>query len=378
MRLSTMRQVRLPNQSVHILRDVLRDARLDTTAPFRAAGIPAELADRPDATVSGLEELTFQLAFVEQTERRPDLWLRAGWHHGPLTLGLLGLALLAAPTLQDLVEVASNWSDYTYSLADYRPVLRAGTVVGLERSGENVPPELREFAVYRDLGSAARILHDIWAGGVPPTRIELPRCLPWTDGWNRIAAAVEIGSDSVRWTWPEDVARRPLPNGNRLLYEFCRLQYRQLQDRLETPEALVDRLLDLMGTRGARLPLADAARELHLSSRTLERRLNDRGLRYRDLRQGTHLAEAKRLLGSSSMSVSEIAHRLGYADVSSFTYAFKLRTGLTPSAWRRAGAAARVPARRASRAASPPRVTAPGERGEREAAQSTSGTFSPS
>lgn len=357
-----MRQVRLPNQSVHILRNILRDARLDTDAPFQAAGIPADLADRPGATVSGFEELAFQLAFVKETEDRPDLWLRAGWHHGPLTLGLLGLALLAAPTLEDLAEVACTWSDYTYTLAEYRPVLQAGTVVGLEMCGESVPRELREFAVYRDLGSAARVLHDIWHGGMPPTRIELPRCLPWTDGWNGIAAAVETGSHAVRWVWPEEAARRPLPNGNRLLYESCRLRYRRVQDGLANPAPLVDRLLDLMETAGVPLPLATAAKDLHMSSRTLERRLNDQGLRYRDLRQRTHIAEAKRLLTSSSMSVSEIAHRLGYADVSSFTYAFKARTGFAPSTWRQTGATTPVRAHESSRAPSSSRVPALNDR----------------
>lgn len=336
MRLSTLRQVRLPNQSVHILRDVLRDAGLDPDAPFAAARIPTEVADRPEATVSGSEELAFQWAFVEETADRPDLWLRAGWRYAPLTLGLLGIAVLAAPTLGEWATLGRRWADYTYSLADYRPIVRGDAVVGFEMSRAAAGTPLWEFSVYRVLGSTARVLHEIWRDQVPPTRVELPRRLPWAPGFRSIGSVVETGADSVRWIWPEDAARRPSPSANRLLYELCLEQHRRLQAELVSPAPLVSRLLDTIAAPGAPpLHLSEAARELHMSTRTLERRLEDEGLHYRDLQQAARTKEAKRLLLTTPMTVSEIAHRLGYADLSSFSYAFKLRTGLAPTAWRR-------------------------------------------
>ena len=47
------------------------------------------------------------------------------------------------------------------------------------------------------------------------------------------------------------------------------------------------------------------------------------------------VAEAKRLLSRTSLSLSEIASRCGYCHASFFIRSFKKATGLTPNAWRK-------------------------------------------
>ncbi|WPB82848.1 AraC family transcriptional regulator [Archangium violaceum] len=55
---------------------------------------------------------------------------------------------------------------------------------------------------------------------------------------------------------------------------------------------------------------------------------------------GIRLARARALLLSSDEAVSQIAHRAGYEDPSTFTALFKQHHGQTPSAYRKSSAGA--------------------------------------
>jgi AraC-like DNA-binding protein len=77
------------------------------------------------------------------------------------------------------------------------------------------------------------------------------------------------------------------------------------------------------------------ARELHLSSRTLQRRLNDAGSSHCEVVQASRFEQACELLANSTLGVSEIATKLGYADPSSFSRFFLRMSGTSPRAYRR-------------------------------------------
>ena len=84
---------------------------------------------------------------------------------------------------------------------------------------------------------------------------------------------------------------------------------------------------------------ADAARMavlLGVSERTLQRRLTELGRSFSDVVEDFRREEAARLLASPGMHLVEVAGRLGYAEQTSFTRAFRRWTGTTPGAWRAA------------------------------------------
>jgi len=76
------------------------------------------------------------------------------------------------------------------------------------------------------------------------------------------------------------------------------------------------------------------AEELHISPRTLVRRLAEEGLSYRSLIQLWRLEKAKELLKKSDCPISEIATRIGFDDESAFFRFFKDSEGLTPRNYR--------------------------------------------
>jgi AraC-like DNA-binding protein len=83
----------------------------------------------------------------------------------------------------------------------------------------------------------------------------------------------------------------------------------------------------------AQLPsIADA---LHMSPRTLRRRLDDEGTTFSDLLDEVRESLARELAGDRALGLSEIAWRLGFSDLAAFSRAFKRWTGKPPGLWRR-------------------------------------------
>jgi AraC-like DNA-binding protein len=82
------------------------------------------------------------------------------------------------------------------------------------------------------------------------------------------------------------------------------------------------------------LAMAEVAVQLHLTERTLRRKLAERGASFSGLRHQMLMAEAYRLLRGSDLSVKAIALQLGYGDVRDFRRAFSRLTGQTPQTYR--------------------------------------------
>jgi len=85
----------------------------------------------------------------------------------------------------------------------------------------------------------------------------------------------------------------------------------------------------------AHWPLADYAAELGMTLATLGRLCQEHlGMTPMNVINARLVLEAKRMLGHSSLSVKEIAHELGFADVGYFSRFFRKHAGVSPSGFR--------------------------------------------
>jgi AraC-like DNA-binding protein len=82
--------------------------------------------------------------------------------------------------------------------------------------------------------------------------------------------------------------------------------------------------------------LADLAALLAVSPRTLTRKLADEGHALRDLAKQVRLARACRMLEDLGQPVAQVAWRLGYADPTNFSHAFRAAIGESPRQYRAA------------------------------------------
>jgi AraC-like DNA-binding protein len=130
------------------------------------------------------------------------------------------------------------------------------------------------------------------------------------------------------------VLDRPNPQADSSLLMTLRFAADRLQ--VETVEA-VETIKTLMTSRMARViqagePYLEAiARDLGLSNRSLQRRLSDQGISFRQLLDDYRRQRAIIALRDRGVDLASLAYSLGYREQSSFTRAFKRWTGITPS-----------------------------------------------
>ncbi|WP_277749301.1 helix-turn-helix transcriptional regulator [Solirhodobacter olei] len=80
--------------------------------------------------------------------------------------------------------------------------------------------------------------------------------------------------------------------------------------------------------------IAEVARELGMSERTLQRRITEHGTSYRALLDEARRDLGRRLPSDGQNGIDEIAFLLGFQDTSSFYRAFRAWEGVTPAQWR--------------------------------------------
>lgn len=96
---------------------------------------------------------------------------------------------------------------------------------------------------------------------------------------------------------------------------------------------LLVRLRGLLGTN-LTVVLSEAARQLGVSDRSLQRYLQTEGTSFVDEVQSARIAAAKRLLSETDRKLTAIATDVGCASLQSFSTMFRRVTGETPSEFR--------------------------------------------
>jgi AraC-like DNA-binding protein len=85
---------------------------------------------------------------------------------------------------------------------------------------------------------------------------------------------------------------------------------------------------------GQRPGIQGLARELNLSTRTLQRRLTEQGISFQRLLEEARRELARHYLLHSSLELNQTAYLLGYEDPNSFLRAFHQWEGTSPGQWR--------------------------------------------
>lgn len=85
---------------------------------------------------------------------------------------------------------------------------------------------------------------------------------------------------------------------------------------------------------GRRPTVEDVAGALHVSCRTLQRRLQDAGSSFQRVLAEARRHLARHYLNNSVLELNEAAYLLGYEDSSSFVRAFRTWEGVPPARWR--------------------------------------------
>jgi AraC-like DNA-binding protein len=122
----------------------------------------------------------------------------------------------------------------------------------------------------------------------------------------------------------------------RLLADFPRRRAGQADDALPPrPRNGAARSQALRDALPASPSLAAVAHQLHLSPRTLHRRLEDEGSSFQAIKDALRRDLAINRLAKTKQALAQIAAELGFADTTAFYRAFVRWTGMAPAHYRR-------------------------------------------
>ena len=131
-------------------------------------------------------------------------------------------------------------------------------------------------------------------------------------------------------------AQLPLTTSNSELLAMLAPQFEEQLKEQRRDQTFTDRVSEAMQLRltGRRPTIEDVAESLHMSSRTLQRRLQDEASSFQRVLDDARHTLARHYLGNARLDLNEAAYLLGYEDATSFARAFRSWEGMPPAHWR--------------------------------------------
>ena len=250
--------------------------------------------------------------------------------------GAVGFAAVSAPTLRQSFEVVARFGHVRAPFHRVR--------VSAEKKERRFVLEERaglaaeEWRVLLNLValSAQGLVESVLGRPMKEARFELPYAAPEYSAryGEHFHAPVRFGCREAAIVIPAVWLGLECPLADPVMYEAALRSLETGDRRLESRSFTVARVEQLIASRGERLGVEKAARLLHVSRRTLVRRLRHGGTSYRSLLEAHQKELAEVLLRDTELSVAEVAYELGYEDPANFGRAFRRWFGVSPGKWR--------------------------------------------
>jgi AraC-like DNA-binding protein len=291
-------------------------------APF--SKLPAEARARLTRPMTSAEA-TLEADALAQTTGDPTVGITVARSLGGGDLGLIEFLALSGPSWLHSIQRVVRFSALLNSSLVFSTHVSKGQVDFSERMPsrpEVMGRHINEFSVVSFIGLTRRSL----GVGVPLSGAAVAH----RDDTNREALTAALGVRPVfgagenRLTISEaDSARVPL-QANAPLFQFLESEAKKRAPHAVAPTMaqLAERALE-QGFVEARVGIETVAQSLHMSRRTLQRRLRDEGTTFEDLLDGLRRRLALQSLGPGKSSIAEVSFMLGYSDPRAFRRALK-------------------------------------------------------
>jgi AraC-like DNA-binding protein len=297
------------------------------------AGVPPSIAIDPDARVPhSMVAGAWDVLAAHAGD--PHLGLSAALLLDAAPLDLLDVALGAAPTLGALIDAYLRYQRLFHDgnasslVVTGDRALAAFALRGVARSRH-----LTEFV----LGSWCRRMQRLVGPRFAPIEIHLKDRDASHPLFQRVfAAPVVAGAPADAIVLPAALLETPLAGADvEVVARLAPQLDRALGGEPIFEARAAEHLRRVLAQLGPRTDTSALARAMGTSTRTLQRRLAERGTRFGELLDRVRRERALAELERPDASVTEIAFVVGFADPSAFGRAFRRWTGTTPARHRR-------------------------------------------
>ena len=310
----------------------MRAAGVDVTAALARAGFEESQLLDPDCRVprERVVALTGALMCVSPC---PAMGVRAAEYFVLSDLGVLGYLAQHAATPREALTHIARFQRLIADAADI-PVLTCGDRVTLRAGLRSERPTVSPAADFT-LGSLVQMIRLLSDGQSLPVEVRLPRPRPRDLAPYRrvLGKHLAFDSEAAEIVYDARCLEVHCPAAEPRLAAILERHAQMLVDQLPSPYGLFEQVRGLVEDqlRQGSFSLPCVAAELGLSERTLRRRLAEQGSSFREVLDRARCDHAIRSLNEGTLSITEIAVRIGFADATAFTRSFRRWTGKKPS-----------------------------------------------
>jgi AraC-like DNA-binding protein len=320
--------------SMHLVREALEQCGAAGREAFSALGL--ELAMLGDEHAR-MPARTYGRLWRELSQALDDEFF--GMSARPLRSGSFALLCEISrtqPTVGAAVEIALRF--LALMLGDFHAqLIRQQTLAEIVMQDES-PESRRAFACF----TYWMIVHGLicWLAGrrVPILAIELRGPAPeYIDDYQvMFSRNLRFGQRHSRLVLAAEHLDIPIRRSAAELKQFLAQAPTNILIRYRDPQSLGGRVRQLLReVPGAQWPQIEGlAAHFATSTSTLRRRLAEEGCNFQSLKDSVRREQAIVWLAEASMSLEDIAERLGFADSRSFYKAFRKWTGASPGHYR--------------------------------------------
>jgi AraC-like DNA-binding protein len=273
----------------------------------------------------------------------PCLMLRLGQALGITCYGSFGFALMSCASLRESIQLLHRYGHVVFRPSWTAHEHEGGLLLRVNiAKGTAAQQQLVAELSFSNLSALGRALYGNQVENEEGVEIQLSYSRPshiacYDSTFN---VPVSFDCEYSQLVLPAQVLDTPVKTANRsehvVFHQQCEEMLRGLNSVEKTTAAVREVLIQ---SAGDFLDIAQVAERLHVSERTLRRRLEAESTSFRSIFEEIRDLLAREYLTETELTVADIAHLLDYSETVNFRRAFVRWNGVTPNQYRQRQAA---------------------------------------
>jgi AraC-like DNA-binding protein len=312
----------------------LEELGVHASAVLRRAGLPQVAMDQPRLLLK-TEEFFALWRAIGEGSTNPAIGLQLGTESKTERFHPIGLAALSSENFGSAIDQMARYKQLTCP----EEILQ-------EKNDEEWSIQFRWLLADEDEPLVLNECCFAWVLSIArhgtgtrlsPLRLEFLQSRPHMKTIERhFGCRVVSGAPRNAIVFRAADAERPFVTRNAELLGMLAPQFEEELKQENVDENFAERVRGAIQQKltGRRPTIEDIADALHISSRSLQRRLQDEGSSFQRLLEEARHRLARHYLNNSVLELNEAAYLLGYEDGNSFVRAFRTWEGVPPARWR--------------------------------------------
>jgi AraC-like DNA-binding protein len=302
---------------------------------LRRRGVTASGTNQ--AVIAG-SEATVLLETAVDLSGDPCLMLRVGQQLGIASYGSFGFALMSCANLRRTVQLLLRYGQVLFQPSWTAHEQEGGLLLRANIArGATAQEQLVAELSFSTLVTVGRSLYGNQVESAEGVEIQLSYSRPSHSASYKSAFHVPVTFDCEhsQLFLPAHILDTPVKTANRSEHVVFQQQCEEILRGLNSVEKTTAAVRQLLiQSAGDFLDIAQVAESLHVSERTLRRRLEAESTSFRSIFEEIRDLLAREYLAATELTVADIAHLLDYSETVNFRRAFLRWNTITPSEYR--------------------------------------------